>query len=84
MTTHITTTYTKPTRTFDSDTEVRTRSVPAAGHLICMGFEPLRIIIRPGARTLVFSPAAREAIDAFFTAKGRVDAMLETAEEEAR
>lgn len=65
--------------------EVRTRSVPAAGHLICMGFEPLRVITKPGGiKTLVFSPAARDAIDAFFNAKARVDALLDDANEETR
>jgi hypothetical protein len=65
------------------DDEVRTRSVPAAGHLICVGFEPLRVTARPdGSRTFVFSPAAREPMDQFFRAKARLDAMLDAINDE--
>jgi hypothetical protein len=59
------------------DLEVRTRSVPTAGHLLAIGFEPLGIITHPsGTRTFRFSPEAREALERFLLAKQRLDAML--------
>jgi hypothetical protein len=64
-----------------TDTEVRTRSVPTAAALICAGFEPIRAIHRDhGGALLVFAPAARTPLDAFYNAKQRVDAMLADAE----
>ena len=40
--------------------EVRTRSVPTAGALICMGHEPTRTIYRDhGGSLIVFAPSAR-------------------------
>ena len=63
------------------DLEVRTRSVPTAGHLLALGFEPLGIVVHPsGSKTFRFSPDAREALERFLLAKQRLDAMLECAE----
>jgi hypothetical protein len=59
------------------DLEVRTRSVPTAGHLLAVGFEPLGIVTHPsGTKTFRFSPEAREALERFLLAKQRLDAML--------
>jgi hypothetical protein len=63
------------------DLEVRTRSVPTAGHLLAVGFEPLGIVTHPsGTRTFRFSPDARKALERFLLAKQKLDAMLESAE----
>jgi hypothetical protein len=62
------------------DVEIRTRSVPAAGHLICLGFEPLGVMVRNGEPLIRFAPAASEAMDNYLVAKRRVDAMLDAAE----
>jgi hypothetical protein len=65
--------------------EIRTRSVPTAGHLLAIGFEPLGIVTHPsGTMTFRFSPDAREALERFLLAKQRLDAMLEGAESTAR
>jgi hypothetical protein len=62
------------------DLEIRTRSVPTAGHLLALGFEPLGVITHPsGTKTFRFSPNAREALERFLLAKQRLDAMLEGA-----
>jgi hypothetical protein len=59
------------------DLEVRTRSVPTAGHLLALGFEPLGIVTHPsGTKTFRFSPEAREALERFLLAKQKLDAML--------
>jgi hypothetical protein len=59
------------------DLEIRTRSVPTAGHLLVIGFEPLGVITHPsGTKTFRFSPAARETLERFLLAKQRLDAML--------
>ena len=59
------------------DLEIRTRSVPTAGHLLALGFEPLGIVTHPrGTKTFRFSPDAREALERFLLAKQRLDAML--------
>jgi hypothetical protein len=64
------------------DLEIRTRSVPTAGHLLALGFEPLGIITHPsGTKTFRFSPDAREALERFLLAKQRLDAMLADAPE---
>jgi hypothetical protein len=63
------------------DLEIRTRSVPTAGHLLALGFEPLGIVTHPsGTKTFRFSSDAREALEQFLLAKQRLDAMLEGAE----
>ena len=63
---------------FDLDTEVRTRSVPAAGHLVCMGYTPLGAVRNAdGTKSIRFSPAARESLENFMTAKVRIDQLLE-------
>jgi hypothetical protein len=60
------------------DLEIRTRSVPTAGHLLALGFEPLGIVLHPsGSKTFRFSPDAREALERFLLAKQRLDAMLD-------
>jgi hypothetical protein len=60
-----------------SDLEVRTRSVPTAGHLLALGFEPLGIVMHPsGTKVFRFSPEAREALERFLLAKQKLDAML--------
>jgi hypothetical protein len=65
--------------------EIRTRSVPTAGHLLALGFEPLGILTHPsGTKTFRFSPNAREALERFLFAKQRLDALLEGAEPTAR
>ena len=57
--------------------EIRTRSVPTAGHLLALGFEPLGIVMHPsGTTTFRFSPDAREALERFLLAKQRLDAWL--------
>ena len=59
------------------DLEIRTRSVPTAGHLLVLGFEPLGVLMHPsGTKTFRFSPDAREALERFLLAKQRLDAML--------
>jgi len=59
------------------DLEIRTRSVPTAGHLLALGFEPLGVATHPsGTKTFRFSPDAREALERFLLAKQRLDAML--------
>jgi hypothetical protein len=59
------------------DLEIRTRSVPTAGHLLALGFEPLGIVMHPsGTKTFRFSPDAREALERFLLAKQKLDAML--------
>ena len=61
-----------------ADLEIRTRSVPTAGYLLALGFEPLGIMRHPnGTKTFRFSPDAREALERFLLAKQRLDAMLE-------
>jgi hypothetical protein len=63
------------------DLEVRTRSVPTAGHLLALGFEPLGVVMHPsGSKTFRFSPAAREALERFLLAKQRLDNMLKDPE----
>jgi len=62
------------------DLEIRTRSVPTAGHLLALGFELLGIVTHPsGTKTFRFAPEAREALERFLLAKQRLDAMLEGA-----
>ena len=57
--------------------EVRIRSIPTAGHLLALGFEPLGIVTHPGGpKTFRFPPAAREALERFLLAKQRLDALL--------
>ncbi len=64
------------------DLEIRTRSVPTAGHLLALGFEPLGIVTHPsGTKTFRFSPDARGALERFLLAKQRLDAMLADADE---
>jgi len=64
------------------DLEVRTRSVPTAGHLLALGFEPLGIVTHPsGTKTFRFAPTAREALERFLLAKQKLDAMLADATE---
>jgi hypothetical protein len=64
------------------DLEVRTRSVPTAGHLLALGFEPLGVVTHPsGTKTFRFPPGAREALERFLLAKQRLDAMLADADE---
>ena len=64
------------------DLEIRTRSVPTAGHLVAIGFEPLGVITHPsGTRTFRFSPDAHEALKRFLLAKQQLDAMLADADE---
>jgi hypothetical protein len=59
------------------DLEIRTRSVPTAGHLLALGFEPLGVVSHPsGTKTFRFPSAAREALERFLLAKQRLDAML--------
>jgi len=61
-----------------ADLEIRTRSVPTAGYLLALGFEPLGIVTHPsGTKTFRFPPSAREALERFLLAKQRLDAMLE-------
>ena len=63
------------------DLEIRTRSVPTAGHLLALGYEPLGLVKHPsGTKTFRFAPEAREALETFLLAKQRLDAMLEDAE----
>ena len=60
------------------DLEIRTRSVPTAGHLLALGFEPLGIVTHPsGTKTFRFSPDAREALERFLLAKQKLDAMVD-------
>jgi hypothetical protein len=64
------------------DLEIRTRSVPTAGHLLALGFEPLGVVTHPsGTKTFRFSPEAREALERFLLAKQKLDAMLADADE---
>jgi hypothetical protein len=64
------------------DLEVRTRSVPTAGHLLALGFVPLGFVTHPrGTKTFRFPPDAREALERFLLAKQRLDAMLADADE---
>jgi len=66
---------------FSPDLEIRTRSVPTAGHLLAVGFEPLGIVTHlDGSRTFRFSPDARRALERFLLAKQKLDVMLESAE----
>jgi hypothetical protein len=61
-----------------TELEIRTRSVPTAGYLVAVGFEPLGVVMHPsGTKTFRFSPDAREALERFLLAKQRLDAMLE-------
>jgi hypothetical protein len=63
------------------DLEIRTRSVPTAGHLLALGFQPLGIVTHPnGTKTFRFSPDAREALERFLLAKQKLDAMLANVE----
>jgi hypothetical protein len=57
--------------------EVQTKSIPAAAHLVCGGYKPLRVIERNGAKVIVFPPAARQALDEFIAAKVQVDAWVD-------
>jgi hypothetical protein len=64
------------------DLEIRTRSVPTAGHLLALGFEPLGVVTHPsGSKTFRFSPDAREALERFLLAKQKLDSMLADAAE---
>jgi hypothetical protein len=68
-------------QTFDTDSvvETRTRSVPAAGHLVCMGYTPLGVVKNTdGTKAIRFPASAREALENFMTAKVRIDQLLET------
>ena len=66
----------------NADLEVRTRSVPTAGHLLALGFTPLGIVTHPsGTKTFRFPPDAREALEQFLLAKQRLDEMLADADE---
>src|SRR5678815_5206184 len=48
------------------DLEIRTSSVPTAGHLLALGFEPLGVITHPsGTKAFRFAPEAREALERF-------------------
>ena len=59
------------------DLEIRTRSVPTAGHLLALGFELLGIVTHPSdTKTFRFAPEAREALEQFLLAKQELDAML--------
>jgi hypothetical protein len=59
------------------DLEIRTRSVPTAGHLLALGYEPLGIVTHPsGTKTFRFSPDACQALERFLLAKQRLDTML--------
>ena len=61
-----------------TELEIRTRSVPTAGYLVAVGFEPLGVVTHPsGTKTFRFSPEAREALERFLLAKQRLDAMLQ-------
>ena len=65
---------------FLTDVEVRTKSVPTAGHLLVLGFEPLGVIVREGTRIVRFSSTAREALATYIAAKSKIDALLDGAE----
>ena len=57
--------------------EVRTRSTPAAAYLLCLGFEPLGVLVnRDRQKAVRFSPAARNALNDFLAAKVKIDALL--------
>ena len=67
------------------DLEIRTRSVPTAGYLVALGFEPLGIVTHAsGTKTFRFAPEAREALERFLLAKQRLDVMLEGRTEAVR
>jgi len=67
------------------DLEIRTRSVPTAGYLVALGFEPLGIVTHAsGTKTFRFAPEAREALERFLLAKQRLDTMLEGRMDTAR
>jgi len=58
------------------DLEVRTKSVPTAAALVCMGHNVQRLVRREQDVVLVFAPTAREALNKFTTAKAFVDALV--------
>jgi hypothetical protein len=64
-----------------NDVEVRTQSVPVAGHLVCLGFVPLGVSINGNVKTIRFAADARPAVEAFMLAKQRIDALIDAAPE---
>jgi hypothetical protein len=53
-------------------------SVPATGHLVALGFEPIRVISTydSGEQIVVFPSEACEALSKFLDAEQHVDALL--------
>jgi|SoiMethySBSTD1v2_1073268.scaffolds.fasta_scaffold29150_9 hypothetical protein len=59
------------------DRPVRTNSLLAASHLVASGFPILAVDVRADKHPVyVFSPAARDAIDAFYKARDGILAIL--------
>jgi hypothetical protein len=56
--------------------EARTKSVPTAAALVCLGHDVQRIIRRETDVVLVFKPEARKALNDFTTAKAFIDALI--------
>jgi hypothetical protein len=63
----------------ESQSSVRTRSIPTAAALIVLGHEPKRIARIANDVFIVFEPAARADLDRFVHAKHRVDDLVEGA-----
>jgi hypothetical protein len=61
---------------FTTAIDVITKSVPAAAHLVCLGYKPLRTETRAGFTAIIFPAAAEAALDEFIAAKRRVDAWV--------
>jgi hypothetical protein len=61
------------------DAEVRTRSVPVSAHLLLQGYTPLGVKLMNGSWYVRFSPAARDALNAYLKAKADIDLLIEEA-----
>ena len=58
-------------------TDVRTRSVPTAGHLIALGYRPVTLRELDAPPTFVFSIDAERTLLAFQRSKAQANAYLE-------
>ncbi len=58
--------------------EVRTRSVPTAAHLVCMGFKVARVIHRDRCSSLlvIVGNGVQDVLGAYNAKKAELDAML--------
>ena len=61
------------------ESEVRTRSVPVAAHLMLQGFTPFGVKQISGSWFVRFPSTARAALNAYVKAKADIDQLIEEA-----